>query len=124
MGWVVGADGGAQQRAALVGSRLEGSFVGERFVLGDVEARHDLDPASMYTFFAPQGPLLAPSHAGLAAAADRPADERHAGNVPLEGLQGIVDERAAGITLESAHWLTEFEIHHAQVPEYRQAGCS
>ena len=30
-----------------------------------------------------------------------------------------MDERAGGIRITESHWLTEFEIHHAQVPAYR-----
>ncbi|WP_432477127.1 FAD-dependent monooxygenase [Nocardioides sp. GXQ0305] len=117
-GWVVGADGAHSTVRGLVGTRLEGSFVGERFALGDVEARHDLDPASMYTFFAPQGPLLAfPMRGSRMRLIGQLHDDTHAGS--LDDLQHIVDERARGITLTSAHWLTEFEIHHAQVPDYR-----
>ena len=41
--WVVGADGGHSSVRGLVGTRLAGSFKGEQFVLGDVEARHELD---------------------------------------------------------------------------------
>ena len=119
VGWVVGADGGHSSVRALVGTRLEGSFVGERFVLGDVEARHDLDPASMYTYFAPQGPLLAFPMRGSRLRLIGQLTNGTQATPTLEGLQGIVDERAGGITLESAHWLTEFEVHHAQVPEYR-----
>ncbi|HWM73693.1 MAG TPA: FAD-dependent monooxygenase [Nocardioides sp.] len=118
VGWVVGADGGHSAVRGLVGTRLEGSFVGERFMLGDVEASHDLDPASMYTYFAPQGPLLAfPMRGSRLRLICQLRNGTHAPSI--EGLQSIVDERAGGIALQSAHWLTEFEIHHAQVPEYR-----
>jgi hypothetical protein len=37
----------------------------------------------------------------------------------LSEAQEIVDRRAQGIRLLRAHWLTVFEIHHAQVPSYR-----
>jgi hypothetical protein len=37
----------------------------------------------------------------------------------LEQLQAVVDHRTPGFRLESARWLTIFEIHHAQVPHYR-----
>ena len=39
--------------------KLEGSFKGERFLLGDVEADYDLDRASMHSYFSSDaGPLL------------------------------------------------------------------
>ena len=39
-------------------------------------------------------------------------------------LQKIVDERIGGVTITTPHWVTCFEIHHGQVPEYRHGGCS
>src|SRR5919107_4964937 len=41
------------------------------------------------------------------------------GEPTLSEAQEIVDRRAPGIRLLRAHWLTVFEIHHAQVPSYR-----
>jgi hypothetical protein len=39
---------------------------------------------------------------------------------PSQGeFQRVIDERAGGIRITKSHWLTEFEIHHAQVPAYR-----
>jgi len=37
----------------------------------------------------------------------------------LDRLQQILDERVGGIRLTKAHWLTAFELHHAQVNRYR-----
>ena len=34
-------------------------------------------------------------------------------------LQRIVGARGGGLRITRSHWLTEFEIHHAQVPAYR-----
>ena len=41
--WVVAADGAHSTARHLVGTKLEGSFQGERFILGDCDAEHDLD---------------------------------------------------------------------------------
>jgi hypothetical protein len=42
------------------GLHLEGSFEGESFLPGDVEAGHDSDRSTMHTFFtADAGPLMA-----------------------------------------------------------------
>ena len=38
----------------------------------------------------------------------------------LESVQAMSDARAGGIRLTEAHWLTTFEIHHAQVRSYRR----
>jgi hypothetical protein len=37
----------------------------------------------------------------------------------LEELQKVVDDRVGGIKLVRGHWLTSFELHHAQVHQYR-----
>ena len=34
--------------------------------------------------------------------------------------QAILDRRIGGIRLLDSHWLSTFEIHHAQVPGYRR----
>src|ERR1700712_4025371 len=39
--------------------------------------------------------------------------------VTRDELQLLVDQRSHGIKITESHWLTEFEIHHAQVPAYR-----
>jgi 2-polyprenyl-6-methoxyphenol hydroxylase-like FAD-dependent oxidoreductase len=117
--WVVGADGGHSSVRRLVGTRLAGSFKGEWFILGDVEGRHELDGSSMYSYFGPTGPLLVfpmrGNRARLIAQIDGPTAEP-----TLDALQRIVDQRAGGgIRITESHWLTDFEIHHAQVPAYR-----
>ncbi|MGH3273549.1 MAG: FAD-dependent monooxygenase [Streptosporangiaceae bacterium] len=121
--FVVGADGAHSTVRTLVGTRLEGSFQGERFLMGDVEADHHLDPASMYTYFAPEGPLLVFPMRGSRMrliAQIHPTSERPVNLSPTQDeLQKIVDERAGGIAITRSHWLTGFEIHHAQVPAYR-----
>ncbi|MEH3140991.1 MAG: FAD-dependent monooxygenase [Mycobacterium kyogaense] len=121
--WVIGADGAHSAVRHLLGGRLRGSFVGERFLLGDVDAEHDLDPETMFTFFAPQGPVLAmPMRDGRIRVM---AQVHDADGAPLnlhprlEDLQTVVDDRVGGIDLVRAHWLTTFEIHHAQIDQYR-----
>jgi 2-polyprenyl-6-methoxyphenol hydroxylase-like FAD-dependent oxidoreductase len=121
--YVVGADGAHSTVRALAGTRLAGSFRGERFMLGDVEAGHELDPSSMYTFFSPDGPLavfpMAGSRVRLIAQIHQAPGEPLNLNPAQDDLQKIVDARAGGIRILTSHWLTGFEIHHAQVPAYR-----
>ncbi|OBK25801.1 hypothetical protein A5634_25910 [Mycobacterium asiaticum] len=119
--WVIGADGGHSAVRRLVGTKLEGCFEGERFLLGDVDAKHSLDLDSMHTFFAPDGPVVV-----LPMADDRMrflAQVRCAAGTPveatLEALQAILDRRIGGIELTRSHWLTGFEVRHARVPAYR-----
>jgi 2-polyprenyl-6-methoxyphenol hydroxylase-like FAD-dependent oxidoreductase len=121
--WVIGADGSHSTVRHLVGARLTGSFKGERFILGDCDADSDLDPASMHTIFAPEGPVLfMPMRDGRARIM---AEIRDAPGTPLnlqpsqDDLQRILDHRVGGITITKSHWLTCFEVHHGQVPAYR-----
>jgi 2-polyprenyl-6-methoxyphenol hydroxylase-like FAD-dependent oxidoreductase len=121
--WVIGADGAHSPVRHLVGAKLAGSFVGERFLLGDVDAEHNLDTDAMFTFFSPGGPVLAmPLRNGrarvMAQVHDAPGTPLNL-HPTLEQLQEVLDERVGGIKLLKGHWLTSFELHHAQVPQYR-----
>ncbi|WP_197373510.1 FAD-dependent monooxygenase [Mycolicibacterium baixiangningiae] len=121
--WVVGADGAHSTVRHLVGTRLQGSFQGERFILGDCDADSDFGTESMFTIFAPQGPVITmPMRNGRHRLM---AQVHDAEGTPLnlhptqENLQRILDERVGGIRIIKSHWLTCFEIHHGQVPQYR-----
>jgi 2-polyprenyl-6-methoxyphenol hydroxylase-like FAD-dependent oxidoreductase len=121
--WVIGADGGHSTVRRMVGTKLEGSFVGERFLLGDVDAEHRLDLDSMHTFFSPDGPVVVlPMQDGrmrfLAEVRDVPGTPMNL-NPSQEELQAVIDKRIGGIRLLRSHWLTSFEIHHARVRAYR-----
>jgi 2-polyprenyl-6-methoxyphenol hydroxylase-like FAD-dependent oxidoreductase len=121
--WVIGADGAHSPVRHLLGAKLAGSFVGERFLLGDVDAEHNLDTDAMFTFFAPGGPVLAmPMRDGrarvMAQVHDAPGTPMNL-HPTLQQLQEVLDERVGGIKLLKGHWLTSFELHHAQVQQYR-----
>ena len=123
--WVIGTDGAHSTVRHLVGDKLEGTFVGEHFLLGDVlvdsDDEHTLDPTTMYTFFSPTGPVLVlPFRGGRARvmAQIHPDDSLDQQNLLIE-LQQIVDARVGGITLTQPHWLTSFELRHALVRQYR-----
>ncbi|HEY2770871.1 MAG TPA: FAD-dependent monooxygenase [Solirubrobacteraceae bacterium] len=119
--WIVGTDGAHSTVREQLGVRLEGSFQGERFLLGDVEADYGLERESMHTFFAGhEGPLLVfPMRDRRLRLIAQITDERDDSQPTLEEFQAICDRRARGIRLTGAHWLTTFEIHHAQVAQYR-----
>ncbi len=121
--WVIGADGARSPVRHLLGGKLEGSFVGERFLLGDVDAAHNLDPEAMYTFFCTEGPVLAmPMRNGrmrVMAQVHDPDGTPLNLHPTLTDLQAVIDDRVGGITLVREHWLTSFELHHAQVRQYR-----
>ena len=121
--WVIGADGAHSAVRKMVGTKLAGSFVGQRFLLGDVDAEHSLDMDSMHTFFAPDGPVVVLPMAGgrmrfLAEVRDAPGTPMNK-NPTQDELQAILDRRIGGIRVVHSHWLTSFEIHHARVPAYR-----
>jgi len=121
--WVIGADGGHSAVRKLVGTKLAGSFVGERFLLADVDAEHSLDLDSMHTFFSPDGPVIVlPMRDGrmrfLAEVHDAPGTPMNM-NPTQDELQAILDRRIGGIRVVRSHWLTGFEIRHARVPAYR-----
>ncbi|MEE3067008.1 MAG: FAD-dependent monooxygenase [Actinomycetota bacterium] len=121
--WVIGADGARSTVRKLVGTKLAGSFVGERFLLGDVDAEHQLDRDAMYTFFATEGPVVVlPMRDGrmrfLAEVHDEPGTPLNL-HPTQDELQTILDQRVGGIRLVGSHWLTTFEVHHARVPAYR-----
>ena len=121
--WVIGADGAHSTVRHLVGTKLAGTFQGERFLLGDIDATHSLDTDSMHTFFSPDGPI-----ALFPMINDRMrviAQTRGAAGEPLnlnptrDEVQAVLDRRVGGITVQRSHWSTSFEVHHAQVPAYR-----
>ena len=121
--WVVAADGAHSTVRHLVGTKLAGSFKGERFILGDCDAEHDLDPESMYTILAPEGPAIVMSMRDgrarlMAEIHDEPGTPLNL-HPTRDELQAILDERVGGIRITNSHWLTCFEIHHGQVPQYR-----
>jgi 2-polyprenyl-6-methoxyphenol hydroxylase-like FAD-dependent oxidoreductase len=121
--WVIGADGGHSRVRKMVGTRLAGSFVGERFLLGDVVCEHSLDLESMHTFFSPDGPVVVlPMRDGrmrfLAQLHDAPGTPMNM-HPTQDELQAVIDRRIGGIRVVRSHWLTSFEIHHARVPAFR-----
>src|SRR5271154_5781962 len=121
--WVIGADGARSMVRKLVGTTLAGCFVGERFLLADVDAEQQLDTDAMHTFFSPEGPVVVlPMRDGrmrfLAEVHDEPGTPLNMDPTQDE-LQAIIDQRIGGITVLRSHWLTSFEIHHARVPAYR-----
>jgi len=120
--WLVGTDGGHSTVRGAMGQRLDGSFQGERFLMGDVEAGHDLDRGTMQLFFSSTAgpgfvfPMLGRRVRVIAEISDEADATRPAS---LAWLRDVVAERQLGVRIETAHWLTTFEIHHAQVDRYR-----
>src|ERR1700742_2835608 len=121
--WVIGADGAHSAARKLVGTKLAGSFAGQRFLLADVDAEHSLDRDDMHTFFSPEGPVVVLAMREgrmrfLAELHDAPGTPLNL-NPTQDELQAILDRRIGGIRVLRSHWLTNFEIRHARVPAYR-----
>lgn len=118
-GWIIGTDGSRSTVRAQTGQQLQGSFKGERFLLGDVDADHHLSRDRMHSFFgAGGGPLLIFPMLGRRVRVVAQITDRD-DTATLDRLQSVIDERTTDFRLLSARWLTVFEIHHAQVPQYR-----
>ena len=117
--YVAGTDGSHSTVRHQVGTKLEGSFKGRRFLLGDVEGEYDLDRDAFHTFLSSDaGPLLVFPMAGSRVRVIAMLDDGDEAST-LEHVQAVCDRRAHGMRLRSAHWITVFEIHHAQVAAYR-----
>jgi 2-polyprenyl-6-methoxyphenol hydroxylase-like FAD-dependent oxidoreductase len=119
--WLIASDGAHSTVRHLLGQQLEGTFKGEHFLMGDVEAEYGLDHERMHMFFpADQGPELAFPMVGrrlrLIAQIDESEGQREA---TIEWLQSVSTDRGVPVTIESSHWLTTFEIRHAQAEQYR-----
>ncbi|GAA4902259.1 2-polyprenyl-6-methoxyphenol hydroxylase-like FAD-dependent oxidoreductase [Actinomycetospora succinea] len=120
-GWVVGADGAHSTTRHLVGTHLEGGFHGQHFAMADVEVETSLAPTTGRMFTHPDGvAMLFPlreTRARVIFLVDDPGD---AAAPTLEQIEALTEERMAGrVRVTGSHWLTYFEIHHAQVPQYR-----
>jgi 2-polyprenyl-6-methoxyphenol hydroxylase-like FAD-dependent oxidoreductase len=56
--WIAGTDGSHSTVRSQLGTKLEGSFKGETFLLGDVEADTDLPRDAFHLFFSAAGLLV------------------------------------------------------------------
>ncbi len=120
--FVVGCDGGHSTVRRLAGTQLEGAFEGATFLLVDCDADHALERDRIYLVFHREGlfglfPLPGRRVRLIAQVAAAPAG---APQPTLADAQRLSDTRTNGaLALSDPRWLTYFEIHNAQVPEYR-----
>ena len=119
--WIIGADGARSVVRAQTGQELAGSFHGERFVIGDVEANFDVPGDAVCTLFSDHGgPLMVfPMRGGRVRIIVQVDKDTPIAAATLPFVQAIIDERSPGVDIRCAHWLTAFDVHHAQVPHYR-----
>ncbi|SFT93849.1 2-polyprenyl-6-methoxyphenol hydroxylase [Geodermatophilus amargosae] len=120
-GWVVGTDGGHSRVRAAVGTRIEGVFRGQHFLFADVAADTALSPDTIRMFLHPDGIGGAFPMPGGRTRLLFLVDPPEPGAEPTLGqTQRLVDERMAGQwRIGDPRWLTYFEVHHGQVPQYR-----
>lgn len=122
VGWVVGADGGHSATRALAGTRLEGGFHGQHFAMADVDVDTTWSPDTIRMFLHPDGMGILFPLAGDRARIMFFVDDPGAGapDLTLDQIQALADTRMGGaVTVRNPRWLTYFEVHHAQVPQYR-----
>lgn len=119
VGWLVGADGAHSTVRSAVGASLNGVYKGHSFLLADVEAQTDLSSDTTRMFAHPDGISGAFPMAGGRTRLLFQAEPTGADPTP-ELVQSLIDERMGGqwrITVP--YWLSFFEVHHGQVPQYR-----
>ena len=122
VGWVVGADGGHSTTRTLAGTKLEGGFHGQHFAMADVDVETSWAPDTIRMFTHPDGMGILFPLAGSRARIMFLVDDPGAGapDPTLEQIQALADARMGGhVTVSNPRWLTYFEVHHAQVPQYR-----
>src|SRR3712207_9031853 len=90
--------------------------------MADAEADYGLERGALHMYLGEdEGPLMLFPMRGdrIRLIAQVPEGAGDGGAPSLEEIQRITDRRAGGVRLRESHWLTRFEIHHAQVPQYR-----
>jgi 2-polyprenyl-6-methoxyphenol hydroxylase-like FAD-dependent oxidoreductase len=120
MGWVVGADGARSTTRKLVGTRLQGSFHGQHFLMADVDVDTVLPRDTMHMFAHPDGVAAIFPMAGTRARVMFFVHAAQDQKPTLEQAQALADARMrTQVVLSNPRWLTYFEVHHGQVPQYR-----
>ena len=122
VGWVVGADGAHSTLRDAVGTSLEGVYKGQTFVLADVATETELSTDTMRVFAHPAGIAGAfPLKHGRTRFMFQVEKSPEGQDAPtLDLVQGLINDRMQGHwRATDAYWLTYFEVHHGQVPQYR-----
>ena len=120
VGWVVGADGGHSTVRHLVGTKLEGGFVGQHFAMADVDVDSPFSHDAVRMFVHPDGPGMLFPMAGRRARVLFQVAGSGDGDPTLEEIQSLARTRMGdSVTCSDPRWTTYFEIHHAQIPRYR-----
>ncbi|GAA4868893.1 FAD-dependent monooxygenase [Actinomycetospora straminea] len=120
VGWVVGADGGHSTTRHLLGTHLEGAFHGQHFAMADVDVDTSLTRDTIWMFTHPEGMGIHFPLAGDRARVMFLVEEPTADAPTLAEIQSLADARMGGrLRVRDPRWLAYFEVHHAQVPQYR-----
>lgn len=120
--WLAGTEGAHGDVRHATGQTLEGGFKGERFLMGDVDADFAYDRGSFHIFFSAKGGtgLLFPMAGRRVRAFAQLAEGVDVDRAPsVEWMKEALAARGIELAIGAPRWLTQFEIHHAQVPRYR-----
>jgi 2-polyprenyl-6-methoxyphenol hydroxylase-like FAD-dependent oxidoreductase len=119
--FVVGTDGGKSSIRKLVGLSLAGeTYAQQRWYLGDVTVP-GLDRDHMHIWPSARGMLgLTPLGSGDVWQFQSPIAPGEDAETPsLDFYQQLFDERAGGVTLTSATWLSVYVVNARMVADYR-----
>jgi 2-polyprenyl-6-methoxyphenol hydroxylase-like FAD-dependent oxidoreductase len=120
--FVVGTDGGKSNTRKLIGLPLAGeTYERQRWYLGDVTVP-GLDRDHMHIWPSGRGMLgLTPLGSGDVFQFQSPiAPDEEPGTPSLDFYQRLFDERAGGVTLTSATWLSVYVVNVRMVADYRK----
>jgi 2-polyprenyl-6-methoxyphenol hydroxylase-like FAD-dependent oxidoreductase len=120
--FVVGTDGGKSNTRKLIGLPLTGdTYERQRWYLGDVTVP-GLDRDHMHIWPSERGMLgLTPLGSGDVFQFQSPiAPDEEPGTPSLALYQRLFDERADGVTLTSATWLSVYVVNVRMVADYRK----
>ena len=120
--WLIGCDGAHSTVREQLGIPFSGNTYPERFVLADLQASGELDPAEGRVWLHEKGALAffpLPEDRYRLVAANSPGDWRDLPN--LAQCQALVDERGpGGIRLSDLRWSSTFGIHRREAQRFRR----
>lgn len=123
--WVIGCDGAHSTVRKALGLEYSGVDIETPFVFADVHMEWNWPDDEGYSFFSPQGVLMALAVPRLGDSYYRVVASMEPGGVPdelnLDFFQRLMNERAeVDATLSEPLWMTSFVVRQRKVATYRQ----
>lgn len=121
--YLIGCDGAHSLVRKAAGLSFEGAPYPQEFLLADAELTWDLTPNEIHLFLGREGilivfPLKGRSHYRVMAS--RLADEIEGAPPTAEEFETLAREIGGHpLTIDRAHWLSRFRLHHRGVDRYR-----